>query len=363
MINKQAIIESTNLLDLVGHETTLKKVASSGGGEWAGPCPICGGHDRFRVQPYTDGGRWLCRHCTGGAWDTAIGYIMRRDNCDFKASCETLTHGSPPKSKGAKHLEHPAYQAPMGDWQTDVWGVIDTCERDLWSERCKPVLDYLRGRGLRDETIKHFRLGYCSTGAPDVYGWQFGGLWVPRGIVIPGIAGGEVWYLKIRLVPGVPFVCLKCKKVCRQPGRCDCGGVNKYRGVKGNRPAAIFNGDDLLSGPGVALFVEGEMDCMTAWQDLGNIVSVVTMGSATNIPDLATWGTYLLRLRLVIACYDDDEQGEKGLANLIKMTELVKLAPLPIGNHDINDFVMAGGDLAQWFIPYLQDYTADEKGT
>ena len=39
----------------------LKRVASTGGGEFAGPCPFCGGHDRFRVQPANN--IWLCRYC------------------------------------------------------------------------------------------------------------------------------------------------------------------------------------------------------------------------------------------------------------------------------------------------------------
>ena len=38
-----------SLLDLMAQETTLRKVASTQGREYAGPCPWCGGRDRFRV--------------------------------------------------------------------------------------------------------------------------------------------------------------------------------------------------------------------------------------------------------------------------------------------------------------------------
>ena len=38
-----------DLLSVIGSATTLKKVAATDGGEYAGPCPFCGGDDRFRV--------------------------------------------------------------------------------------------------------------------------------------------------------------------------------------------------------------------------------------------------------------------------------------------------------------------------
>ena len=55
-----------NLLDsyreLTGVEA--KKQADKDGGEYAGPCPICGGKDRFRIWPNKGkGGMWWCRQC------------------------------------------------------------------------------------------------------------------------------------------------------------------------------------------------------------------------------------------------------------------------------------------------------------
>ncbi len=56
-----------DLLALTERYTTLSRVAASGGGEYAGPCPLCpggGGRDRFRVQPQRR--RWLCRPSSPG---------------------------------------------------------------------------------------------------------------------------------------------------------------------------------------------------------------------------------------------------------------------------------------------------------
>jgi hypothetical protein len=50
-----------SLLALATQDTTLRHAASTGGGEWCGPCPGCGGCDRFRMWP--EKGRYWCRGC------------------------------------------------------------------------------------------------------------------------------------------------------------------------------------------------------------------------------------------------------------------------------------------------------------
>src|SRR2546430_13712324 len=96
-IDTWAIKQRTGLLGLIGADTRLKKVASTGGGEYAGPCPFCGGRDRFRVQP--EKGRWWCRGCSGGPrWQDAIGYVRRREGLGFAEACERL--GASPSELG-----------------------------------------------------------------------------------------------------------------------------------------------------------------------------------------------------------------------------------------------------------------------
>ena len=59
-----------DLLSILEQHTTLDRVASTRGGEYAGPCPACGGTDRFRVWPYDTKPRYWCRRC-GRHGDTA----------------------------------------------------------------------------------------------------------------------------------------------------------------------------------------------------------------------------------------------------------------------------------------------------
>lgn len=349
-IDKQSILEHADLLQLAERETNLRRVATTGGGEHAGPCPFCGGDDRFRVQPNRQPwGLWMCRHCTGGKWQNAIDFIIRRDSCDFRAACETLTGGELPTTREKrKPAPVPAYAAPADDWQEQAYNVIEICRRNLWDEKIPEALDFLFDRAIWESTARYFHLG-VSPGA------KFGDLWVPRGIVIPCMTIREVWYLKICLLPGDPVTCTKCKNPAKARQACPtCGEVNKYRGVKGNRTAAIYNADDLL-GADLALFCEGEFDSMIAWQDLqGRGLAVCTMGAADNMPDLATWGAYLVNLRAILTAYDNDQAGKKGAARLAELSTRVKPCPLPDRAHDINDYYLRPGvNLWDWIEPEL----------
>lgn len=331
MLDIESIKRQSDLLAICGSSTRLKRVASTGGGEYAGPCPFCGGEDRFRVEPLA--GRWLCRQCTEGKWQDVITFIARRDNldpkkyADLQEICTRATSGKLVIGNYQSAVkDRPAYEAPGNDWQGAASEVIDQSKSMLLGQDGLKALDYLKKRGLTEKTIDRFNLGYST-------GRTISGLWVPRGIVIPCKVGGQVWYLKIRL-PAV-------------------NGGQKYTLVKGSRPAAIFNGNNLY-GSDIALFCEGEFDCMVAHQELNDVLPAVTLGSATNAPDLATWGAYLRLIKIIYSAYDHDKAGDSGARRLMDLAgDRVKLAPLPDGYKDINEFYSAGGNLWEWLSPYL----------
>lgn len=56
-------------------------------GEHEGPCPRCGGADRFSINPRK--GLWNCRHCGGG--NDALGLVQHVRGVDFKGAVEFLT--------------------------------------------------------------------------------------------------------------------------------------------------------------------------------------------------------------------------------------------------------------------------------
>ncbi len=118
MIDTTALKSQVDLLALAGRHTALQRVAASGGGEWAGPCPFCGGQDRFHVQPQAEGGgRWLCRGCTGGKWQDALEFGVRLwPGLSFPQVCALLGDeaGSVAYSLSNSHSHHSLSTSPTG---------------------------------------------------------------------------------------------------------------------------------------------------------------------------------------------------------------------------------------------------------
>jgi len=86
----------------------LRKVATTNGGEWAGPCPWCGGRDRFRVWPEKE--RYWCRGC--GEQGDLIEYLRKRRGMTFRDACEAV--GRPvPSRLGAQC----ALPGPTPEWR------------------------------------------------------------------------------------------------------------------------------------------------------------------------------------------------------------------------------------------------------
>src|SRR6266568_9216701 len=78
-----ALIERTATIRLV-------RVASSGGGEYHGPCPFCGtGTDRFFVQPeHPTRPHYQCRQC--GRNGDAVAFLREYSGMSFTEACQEL---------------------------------------------------------------------------------------------------------------------------------------------------------------------------------------------------------------------------------------------------------------------------------
>lgn len=68
------------------------------GAEMVGPCPVCGGIDRFGVNSRKN--LWHCRG--SGRGGDAIALVEYLDGADFLAACEDLTGRPPPRGEGTR---------------------------------------------------------------------------------------------------------------------------------------------------------------------------------------------------------------------------------------------------------------------
>lgn len=319
-----------NLLDL---NPGMKRVANTNGGEYAGPCPFCGGKDRFRIQPKTN--RWYCRQCGGDKWHDVIDFIMRRDGCTFTEATKKLNIPMQVKFVTEAKKQIQQQRPPDQEWQELARQVIDRCQSLLFKRTGDRGMDYLLSRGLSLPTMEKYRLGY----SPSIW---IGKVKIHKGIIIPAIVGEACWYIKIRSLPNADGP--------------------RYSCVPGSKTNAIFGADD-INGEPYCLISEGEFNAMILNQEVGHLISTCSLGSAANKLDMLTWGRFFLTQSTVMCLFDNDPAGEKGFENMNEMLgDRARRLPLP-GNGDVNDFHIAGGEIENWFEPYwkeLHDTTKEQ---
>jgi DNA primase len=251
----------TDLLDLIGQDVQLKKIAATQGGEWAGPCPFCcTGVDRLRVWPNAARPGWWCRHCEKGG--DAIQYL-RESGMSYADACRVVGKELDAPRRESSFITPPMECVPPAhEWRAAAASFL------LWSQgHIDRALPYLTGRGLTEQTARAAGLGYnpeeretsrAKWGlAPDQkYGDRF---WLPAGIVIPSYAHGALWRLQIR------------RETVRE-------GQDRYKTVTGS--ANVLYGADSAQPGKPAVLVEGPFDAMAVRQVAGDLCGVVASGTS-----------------------------------------------------------------------------------
>jgi DNA primase len=79
-------IERARKADILGVTERLGARLKKAGGEWVGPCPRCGGRDRFSVNPKKQ--LWNCRGCNIGG--DVIGLLQHTEGATFGEAVSAL---------------------------------------------------------------------------------------------------------------------------------------------------------------------------------------------------------------------------------------------------------------------------------
>lgn len=156
-------------------------------------------------------------------------------------------------------------------------------------------------RGLKTDTIKHFKLGYD---------------YARNAISIPIMKNGEVVAIKYRnLKEGGP----------------------KY-GAEANCESWLFNEDglDKAKKTGVVIVVEGEFDLMSAWQ--AGYENIISPAQGKN--SYTVWIEKLDPIPKVVIAYDNDNPGKEEAARFADKVGIEKSYELvyPEGIKDANEF-------------------------
>ncbi len=332
-----------DLLAEIEQDTRLKRTSTSRGGQYNGPCPWCGGLDRFRVQPhYGTYGFFACNQCRRSG--TAIDYLMLRRGLSKQNALATVGWKPQDGRSLSDTIPHyaqqsrPHWEEPPEQWQHAATAFYQACQRVLWSERGRLALDYLRRRGLSDETICKAALGY-HPGQWRAPASQWGRTtWLAQGIVIPWLIEGGIWRLAIR-----------DERVTE--------GNRRYLQVSGGSNGLYLEQSLLLKRPAVVL-TEGEFDALTIAQECGDLVAVVATGT-TKGSHTPRWISLLAQQERVLVAFDAER--DKGDADaqwwIERLGNAQRLRPLW---NDANQMLQDGVNMREWISAALAKPVAPE---
>lgn len=258
--------------------------------EASSSCPFCqDGVDRFLI--FTNGRYW-CRRCNKSGW------IVGQQHTVYLPRCKPQPVRIVP---------------PSPKWQ-------ERARHHLWHSQLTLVAkEYLYNRGLNDETILEFRLGYNRNSIRDaasLWGLEGKTIFLSQGILIPWFIDNEIWNLKVRRFQGKKYSSPRGWKVCLW---------GKFQGHKN------------------LLLCEGEFDTMIAWQEVGHLIDIGTFGSVSVTPR-GRWLEQLRNYKTVYVAYDMDDDVYKWKLNKLLGEDRVTVLTWEDAN-DLNDYYLAGGDI------------------
>ena len=144
----------TPLAPLIGRRVRLERA----GRQWKACCPF---HGEKTPSLYIWDDHYHCFGC--GAHGDAISFVMQSEGAGFMEAVERLA--------AEAGLEVPRLSPTIAEAERrrhTLAGVLETAaaiyQRRLYLPEGRPALDYLLGRGLSDQTIRRFGLGWSGEG-------------------------------------------------------------------------------------------------------------------------------------------------------------------------------------------------------
>lgn len=340
------IRDSLSIVDVIGGYMTLRRAGAS----FKGLCPF---HEEktpsFIVNPTRQ--TFKCFGC--GAGGDLFTFVQLREKVDFLEARRILAERAgislePERSGGA---------VPTGPGKSDLVRVNDWAQQFFRRQYEGPIgqvaRQYVAKRGLADELVKDFGLGYAADGFDGLISQARKARIEPKLLLAAGLVkererGGTYDAFRNRLMFPIHDV---TGRLIAFGGRTLGDDPAKYLNTAAT---ALFDKSSNMFGierakhaapkTGRIIVVEGYTDCMMAHQ-FGFAETVATLGTAMTDAHAALLRRYTDRVILV---FDSDEAGQNAAERAISVTLLggldVTLAKVPSGKDPCDYLLAAGGD-------------------
>jgi DNA primase len=357
-----------DIVRIVSDYVSLKKK----GRDWAACCPF---HNEKTPSFYVSQGKQLfkCFGCSKGG--SVFDFIMEIENCSFPEAIRIVAEKTgvavPVEADNAREFEERASQRAelirFNQWATEFFeqNLAETAEG-------RRAHDYLRARGVNEETRKSFRLGYAPNS------WDALGAYLRSrgastnqiersGLVTLKESGGYYDRFRNRLM--FP-ICDAQGRVIAFGGRILGDGEPKYLNspettlyTKGMHLFGLSHARETIRQRGYAILVEGYLDFLIPFQaGVRNLVA--TLGTALTENQTRLLGRYARR---IVVNFDPDSAGQSATKRSLELllTESFKVNVLSLpDNLDPDEYIRAHGPenylkLLKGSQPFL-DYIVDQ---
>ncbi|WP_024552841.1 DNA primase [Franconibacter helveticus 513] len=302
------LLARTDIVDLIDARVKLKKQ----GKNYHACCPF---HNE-KTPSFTVNGEKQFYHCFGcGAHGNAIDFLMNYDKLEFVETVEELA---------AMHNLDVPYEAGNGPSQIErhqrqtLYELLDGLnafyQQALAQPGAEPAREYLQKRGLSEEVIRHFAIGYAPPGWDNVLK-RFGGngenrkSLIDAGMLVTNDQGRSYDRFRERVMFPIRD---KRGRVIGFGGRVLGDALPKYLNSpeteifhKGRQLYGLYEAQQSDPNPSRLLVVEGYMDVVALGQ-YGINYAVASLGTSTTAEHIQM----LFRVtNTVICCYDGDRAG------------------------------------------------------
>ncbi len=366
---KDRIKQATDIVDLIGSDIQLRRQ----GAMYVGHCPW---HDdsrpSFQVNPSKQS--WVCWPCAirGDVFD----YVMRRESVDFREAMVILAERAGiALTTVQKKVRKGSAQDKQTLYKAMAWAEAVYHDCLLTSEAAIPVREYLAERGITDESIEKFQIGF----APLAWSWLVDRSrqteFTPEILEACGLVSANQsgnWYERFRGRVIFPIRDTQQRAIALGgrvvPGI--YGTEEEPRGKYVNSPETrLFSKSQQLFGLNLyardpiarqrqLTVVEGYTDVMAAWQaGLRNVVAA--LGTALNDRHIRLLKRFADQITLVL---DGDEAGQKRANEILDLFVAqdvdLRVLSLPKGLDPFDFFQTHGAEKFQELVQTAPDAVA-----